>query len=220
MLQTVPIVIAAAGALIFKEDVGWRRWTAILIGLLGVVVVIRPGLTGFTIYSLLAFASVFLIALRDIATNRIVASVPTITVLAVALVAAMLSGAAMGLGEDWIWPRGLDLLEVVGAGLFLVLAYAFIIIALRSADLSLTAPFRYTIVVWAVLFGFLFWGDRPDALTVVGGSLIVGSGIFTLYRERQLVRRKTAGTGPTGWPAMISTKEDRDGYRSCQGTGC
>ena len=161
MLQTVPIVIAAAGALIFKEDVGWRRWTAILIGLLGVVVVIRPGLTGFTIYSLLAFASVFLIALRDIATNRIVASVPTITVLAVALVAAMLSGAAMGLGEDWIWPRGLDLLEAVGAGLFLVLAYAFIIIALRSADLSPTAPFRYTIVVWAVLFGFLFGGTDP-----------------------------------------------------------
>jgi len=201
VLQTVPLVVAAVGALVFKEHVGWRRWAAILVGLTGVAIVIRPGLSGFNAYSLMAFAAVFLIALRDISTSRVPAAIPTITVLTAAVVATMLSGVAMGVGESWIWPNGTALIESFGAGVCVVIAYSSIIIALRSADLSLTAPFRYTIIIWAGLYGYFFWGDRPDALTIVGGALIVASGIFTLYREQRsgrAARQKTSigGAGP------------------------
>ena len=201
VLQTVPLVVAAVGALVFKEHVGWRRWTAIAIGLAGVIIVIRPGLAGFNAYSLMAFVAVFLIVLRDSSTSRIPAAIPTITVLTAAVVATMVSGLAMGISETWHWPSGIALLEAFGAGVFVVLAYSSIIVALRSADISLTAPFRYTIIIWALLYGFLFWGDVPDALTIVGGALIVASGIFTLYREQRVGRadaQKTSigGAGP------------------------
>lgn len=201
VLQTVPLMVAAASALFFRERVGWRRWTAITAGLVGVVIVIRPGLTGFNIYALMALAAVLMITLRDISTSRIPSAIPTYTVLAVAVVATLLAGAAMGLNEVWIWPDGPALFEAVGAGLCLVVAYSFLIIALRSGELSLTAPFRYTVVLWAILLGFAIWGDRPDALTIVGATLIVGGGIFTIYREQRigkLSRRDTMvdGTQP------------------------
>ena len=196
VLQTVPLIVAAVGAFVFKEHVGWRRWTAIAVGLAGVAIVIRPGLAGFSAYSLMALTAVFLIALRDIATSRIPPAIPTFTVLAVAVVATMLSGAAMGVGETWIWPNGTALVEAAGAGIFLVVAYTLIIVALRGADLSLTAPFRYTIIVWAVVFGFVFWGDRPDTLTIIGGALIVGAGVYTIYREHRYGH--VHASGPTG----------------------
>jgi drug/metabolite transporter (DMT)-like permease len=188
VLQTVPLAVTAAGALILKEHVGWRRWTAVGIGLTGVIIVIRPGLSGFDPYSLLALAAVLFITLRDLSTNRLRPGLPDLLVVAAAMPAVMLAGGVMGLAEDWIWPDAQYLAEITGAGICLIIGHWFIIIALRSAPVSVTAPFGYTNVVWAVVLELILWGDHPKLLTLVGAGLVVGSGIYALYRERKVAR--------------------------------
>lgn len=188
VLQVVPLVVTMGGAILFREQVGWRRWSAILVGLGGVVIVIRPGLEGFNVYSLMALAAVFLIAFRDIATRSIPARISGMTVVVAAVVGNLIAGGAMSVGEDWSAPGWPALAFSAGAGAAIVFAYWFIVVALRASDLSLTAPFRYTIVVWAVVYGVAIWGDIPDFLTILGAGLIIASGVYTLYRERKLAR--------------------------------
>jgi drug/metabolite transporter (DMT)-like permease len=197
VLQTIPLVVTAAAALFLREHVGWRRWAAVVIGLSGVMIVIRPGLTGFNPYSLLALLAVLFIALRDISTNRLSQAVPHLLVVGVAVFLEMLAGGAMGIAEDWVWPSLPYLAETVGAGICLVVGHWFIIVALRSAPVSVTAPFNYTNVVWAILLELLIWGSRPDLLTLIGAALIIGSGGYTLYRER-----KVAGGTVTREPSI------------------
>jgi drug/metabolite transporter (DMT)-like permease len=188
VLQTVPLAVTAAGAFFLREHVGWRRWTAVAIGLIGVMVVIRPGLAGFSPYSLLALGAVLFITLRDLATNRLPAGLPDLLVVAASLAAVMAAGAVLGLSEDWVWPSALQLTYIAGAGICLIAAHWSIIVALRSAPVSVTAPFGYTNVIWAVLFGLMIWGDRLEAVTMIGAGLVVGSGVYALYRERKAAR--------------------------------
>lgn len=188
VLQAVPLVVTIAGAALFGEHVGWRRWTAISVGLAGVVVVIRPGLEGFSVWSLAALAAVFLIAGRDIATRHVPASIPTMMLVIASVAVNLAGGAALGLTETWLWPPLEGWLTAIGAGIASVFAYVLIVVALRGRDLSLTAPFRYTVIVWAVLYGVVIWGDSLDFLTIVGACLIVASGVFMLYRERRLAQ--------------------------------
>lgn len=197
VLQTVPLAVTAAGAIFLAEHVGWRRWTAVAIGLVGVLIVIRPGFAGFDPYSLLALAAVAFITLRDLATHRIGRTVPHLLVVAIGMPMGMMAGGLLGLSEDWVWPSAAYMAEIAGAALCLILAHWFIIIALRSAPVSVTAPFGYTNVIWAVLLELLIWGDRPDLLTLAGAGLVVGSGIYALYRERMIARREL------GWERSI-----------------
>jgi len=188
VLQTVPLAVTAAGAFFLREHVGWRRWTAIGVGLAGVIVVIRPGLAGFSVYSLFALAAVAFITLRDLSTKRLPPGMPDLLVVAASMVAVMLAGGVLGLSEDWVWPSAAHMAEIAGAGICLIVGHWFIIIALRSAPVSVTAPFGYTNVVWAILLQLLIWGDAPDLVTVLGAGLVVGSGVYALYRERMLAR--------------------------------
>ena len=202
VLQTVPLAITAAGAFFLREYVDRRRWIAIGVGLIGVFVVVRPGLEGFNPYSLLALLAVLFITLRDLSTHRLGASVPHLLVVAVSMLAVMLAGGALGFTEQWVWPEASHMAEIVGAGICLIIAHWFIIIALRSAPVSVTAPFGYTNVIWAILAELLIWGDRPKLLTLLGAGLVIGSGIYALYRERKVahhelgIERSIGGAGP------------------------
>lgn len=212
VLQIVPLVVTLAGAILFREHVGWRRWTAILVGLAGVMIVIRPGLSGFNAYSLLALVAVFLVALRDVATRRVPGEIATITVVAVAVVANFAAAAALGLSEDWVQPDTDAALLALASGVSIVAAYWLIVASLRLGHLSLTAPFRYTVIVWAVLYGVFVWDDRLDTLTIIGAVLIVASGIFTLYRERKLA--SAPGSAKSAGQAISAEAEDGTGSRN------
>lgn len=202
VLQTIPLVVTAAAALFLREHVGWRRWLAVVVGLSGVLIVIRPGLAGFNPYSLLAFAAVLFIVLRDVSTNRLSHAVPHLLVVGVAVFLEMLAGGAMATFEDWVWPGTAYIAETAGAGICLIVGHWFIIVALRMAPVSVTAPFNYTNVVWAILLQLLVWGSRPDLLTLLGAALIIGSGGYTFYREQRLARGRVTrepsigGAGP------------------------
>jgi len=196
VMQTVPLAVAAGGALFFGHHVGWRRWTAILVGLAGVIIVIRPGVEGFDAYALLVLLSVVFVAIRDILTARLGQAVSTTMVVAAACFGLGVSGLFVLPFETWSWP-GLETFGMLlAASAMLLVGFFAIILSLRIGDISVTAPFRYTAVIWATLYGFLIWNELPDWLTFVGMGLVVSTGVYTLARERQLARRGVADGEP------------------------
>jgi drug/metabolite transporter (DMT)-like permease len=184
IFQAVPLSVTAGSALFLGERVGWRRWGAIVVGFIGVLIVVRPGVTGFDMFSLLVLASVLCASVRDLTTRALPAVTPTLLVTLATAIAVTVFGAALGLGEGWVQPSWTALFELAGAALLLSVGYFSLILALRVGEMSVTAVFRYVAVVFAIALGILIWGDVPDAFTLLGSAIIVGTGLYTLYRER------------------------------------
>ncbi len=187
--QAVPFAIVVLSALFLGERVGLRRLAAVGAGFLGVLLVVKPASGDFNVYSLFAVASMFTISLRDIVTRRIPAAVPASLVALSNATAVTLGGAVYTVFEGW---RPLTLVEtgvLMACALSLAVAYTFMVLAVRLAHVSATAPFRYTIIVWSLIAGFVVFGDTPDITALLGIALIAGSGLYTLVRERQINRR-------------------------------
>ena len=187
--QAVPFVIVVLSALFLGERVGLRRLAAVVAGFCGVLLVVRPASSDFNVYSLFAVASMFTISLRDIVTKRIPAAVPASVVALSNALAVTVGGIAYTAFDGW---RPLSLTEtgvLFACAVSLAIAYTFMVLAVRLAHVSATAPFRYTIIVWSLIAGFAVFGDKPDITALFGIALIAGSGLYTLVRERQLSRR-------------------------------
>ena len=200
ILQVVPLMVTAAAALFLHDEVGWRRWTAIVVGFAGVLVVIRPGLSGFNEFSLLALAAAGFIALRDMATRIMAIGVPTLLIALVTAAAVGVSGPvyAVAVGEHWIVPSWHAIGLIVSASILLTGGYLTAIDFMRHGDIAIVAPFRYTIIIWAVISGLLVWGEVPDTLMVVGTLIIIATGVYTFHRERLLAMRATAAAAAEG----------------------
>lgn len=200
ILQALPLTITLAGALFFGEQVGWRRLSAISIGFLGVLLIVRPGADGFDTFALLALASVVCVTLRDLATRRMSGVVPSMAVALYTALGVTLFAAAGTLTEDWVLPGQGGWGLIVASALLIFVGYLFSIMAMRVGDLAVVSPFRYTGLVWALLLGFAVFGDWPDTLTQAGAALIVATGIYTFYRERLRaqagVQARVQGAGP------------------------
>jgi len=196
--QVVPLMITAAGAIFLGETVGWRRWGAIIVGFIGVLIVVRPGLAGFTIFSLSAVAAAFAITLRDMTTRVMPRAIPATLVALCTAVAVGVTGPilAPAFGETWVVPsfRSLGLIAI--AVVFLIGGYLTAIDFMRHGDIAVVAPFRYTVIVMAMVVGYIGWGDVPDFLMLVGTAVIAAAGIYTFSRERNLARlREEAAAG-------------------------
>jgi len=202
IFQALPLAITLGAALVFGEPVGWRRWLAITAGFIGVLIIVRPGIAGFNQFSLLALVSVAFCSLRDLATRQIPAQIPTLFITLLMTVTVTAAGAVIlfPLG-GWTPPSGRALGLLALAAVLVLIGYQCVIMALRSGDISAVAPFRYSALLWAMLLGYLVFGDRPDAMMVTGASIIVGSGLYAFYRERvreRPVAATTSGIPPDG----------------------
>jgi len=200
ILQVVPLMVTAAGAVFLGEAVGWRRWTAIVVGFIGVLVVIRPGLARFDAYSLVALASMFFITLRDVMTRIMPRGLSALTISLLTAVSVGLSGPVFALltGETWVVPSWRSVGLIFIAVLFLIGGYLTAVDFMRHGDISVVAPFRYTVIIWAMIVGFLVWHEVPDWLMITGTAIIIATGIYTLYRERKtvnLMSEAAAGEG-------------------------
>jgi drug/metabolite transporter (DMT)-like permease len=188
VLQAAPLTITLAGALFLREPVGWRRLLAIGVGFVGVLLIVRPGPDGVDLYAIYALIAVGFVTLRDLVTRRMPRTVPSM-LLALATAGGVTVFAAFGtLSEDWVRPAGSSWMLLTGAVVFILGGYLLSIMAMRVGELGVVSPFRYTGLVWALLLGLLVFGDWPDGLTKLGATLIVGTGLFTLYREHRLAR--------------------------------
>lgn len=201
ILQALPLAVTMGAALFLAEPVGWRRWCAITVGFLGVMVVVRPGLEGFNTYSLFALICVMFCAVRDLATRQAPAKIPTLFLSTVTAASVTLSGAVLVVPLGGWSPLGLvEIGLLMAAAVLLLFGYQFIIMSLREGEISFIAPFRYTALLWSIFLGFLAFGDIPDAAMLIGASIVVLSGLYSLYRE-QIVGRKTPIAESTS-PAM------------------
>jgi len=199
ILQALPLAITLGAAVIFREPVGWRRWSAIVAGFIGVLIIVRPGLAGFSQYSLFALVSVAFCALRDLATRRIPAKVPSLFITLLTTVTVTAAGGVILVPLGGWKPLSTGALGLMAlAAVLLLIGYQCIISALRTGDISAVASFRYSALLWAMLLGYLAFGDVPDAMMVTGAAIIVASGLYAFYRER--IRHRTLAAESSGLP--------------------
>jgi drug/metabolite transporter (DMT)-like permease len=185
ILQATPLVVVAAAALIFGEKVGWQRWLAVGVGFVGVLIILRPGVAGFSALSLLAVVGLLGFAGRDLATRAAPKGLSNRQLGILGFAMLGLAGAIL-LG----WSGGAHLPDLrslgllTGASLFGILGYHALTGAMRTGEVSVVTPFRYTRLVFAMILAIAIFGERPDAATWVGAALVVASGVFTLTRAK------------------------------------
>ena len=190
ILQSLPLAVTVGAAFFLGEPVGWRRWTAIAAGLIGVVIIVRPGSEGFNSFSLFALGTVCCCTVRDLATRGLPREIPTLMVsLATAIAVALCGGALVQPLGGWSPLTLADTAALFAAAVLLIFGYQFIITAMREGDISFIAPFRYMALIWAIALGFLFFGDVPGPAMIIGAAVVIASGIYSLYREQIIARR-------------------------------
>ncbi|MBX3598426.1 MAG: DMT family transporter [Rhizobiaceae bacterium] len=200
VFQSLPLVVTMSAALFFGEYVGPRRWIAITVGFIGILIIVRPGLEGFSLYSIYVLVCVGFCTVRDLATRRIPPEIPTTYVSLLTSVAVMISGiVVMPFTNGWQPLGSSALLELAASAVLVLTGYHFIIEAMRAGDISFVAPFRYTALLWAIVAGIFMFGDIPDLPMIIGSAIVVASGIYSLYRERVVGRSRpiAESTGPT-----------------------
>ncbi|MFC0201427.1 DMT family transporter [Paracoccus rhizosphaerae] len=190
VMQSLPLVVMLGAALFFGETLGWRRMLAVGVGMLGVLIILRPGSGTFGIWSLVALGAMLLVALRDLSTRRFTSDVKSSTIAFYTAVAVTVVGLLLSFGQGWVAPDLRQGLLLVLSGSFLTIAYLSAVAAMRIGEISVVAPFRYTSLLVAIVLGLLVFGDWPDLWTWTGAVLVVGAGIYTIWREAQLGRRR------------------------------
>lgn len=201
VLQAAPLAVTLAAVLVLREPVGWRRLLAIVVGFGGVMLIVRPGTEGFTVYSLYALLAVASVTVRDLATRRMSRDLPSISVALVTAVGVTVFAGAASLAEPWAALSGGAALRIGGAALFVFVAYITSVATMRVGEVGFVAPFRYTSLLVALVLGLAVFGEWPEPLTLLGSAIVVATGLFTLLRERALARaRGRRGMAATNRP--------------------
>ena len=183
VLQILPLTVTLGAVLFFGERVGPARGAAIAAGFFGMLLIVRPGPDGFSVHAVYALCTVACVTLRDLVTRKIGSDVPSLTVTLIGTLTVLFFASVASTQVEWV---ALDVKQgatLVLAALFIGAAFLCSVLVMRSGEISFIAPFRYTGLVWALVLGWLIFGEWPDALTALGAAFVVGSGMFALYRE-------------------------------------
>ncbi|KEJ89575.1 DMT family transporter [Sulfitobacter donghicola] len=193
ILQATPLVVTLAAALFLGETVGWRRWSAIFAGFFGVLMIIRPGLEGFSPLSLFALGGVFGLAARDVATRKVTPALSTMQLSFLGFLVLIPAGLLMLMitGKTFEPMNGFLITLMIAAVVMGIFAYYAIVAAMRIGEVSFVSPFRYSRLIFALIIGIAFFNERPDLYTLLGSAIIVASGIYTVLRERKQRRKVT-----------------------------
>jgi S-adenosylmethionine uptake transporter len=192
VMQLVPIAVTFAAARLLREQVNVHRVAALVAGFVGVLFVIRPGSDDFSPWFLGGLAAVVLIVIRELATRRIPANVGGTAIALGTGVAITTMGGVVSVFDGWGRPEPSTVALLVAAACFLSLGYVASINSIRSGDISFSAPFRYTVLIFAIVLQIVVFGDVPDALTFVGSGIVGAAGLYALAHERATNLRATA----------------------------
>lgn len=193
ILQATPLVVTGLAVILLGEKVGWRRWGAILVGLLGVLIILRPGMEGFDPNALWAVAGTVLMAVRDVSTRLMPNTTPSLRIATYGMACLFPGGAILMMFQGG--PAAMTLesaLLMVGAAGFGALGYFCIIKSMRTGEISVVAPFRYSRILFALAIGYLVFDENPDLLTYVGATITIGAGIYAFLREGRIARKSGA----------------------------
>ncbi|MBL1434745.1 MAG: DMT family transporter [Rhodobacteraceae bacterium] len=186
ILQATPLAVALGAAIFLKQAVGWRRWIAIGAGFIGVLIVIRPGLEGFQPASLFAVQGVIGLSIRDLATRAMPSRVSSMVLSAYGFGIVVPAGLVIGLFEGPPVLPNVAQSGIIAAALIVGgVGYYMIVAAMRIGEVGVVTPYRYIRLVFAMMIGVVVFGEVLDFYTLLGASIIIGSGLFTIYRERK-----------------------------------
>ena len=194
IIQATPLAMTLGAALFLGERVGWRRWTAIAVGFAGVLLIIQPGMVSFTPASFLAVLTVALLAMRDLCSRAVPAEVSSVQLAAWGFLSLVPAGlvALLIAGDPPAAMAPPQLLRMGGVLIVGSLGYYAIVAATRTGEVSAVVPFRYTRLVFALVLAHVVFGERPDALMITGAAVVVGTGLYTIWRSA-LVARNAGG---------------------------
>jgi drug/metabolite transporter (DMT)-like permease len=196
IMFSTPFLVAVMAGPVLGEWVGWRRWAAIGVGFLGVLLVVRPGLGGFQWAALLSVAAAIFYAGYGITTRLVSLSDPSETTLFYAnLVAVVVMLPVL----PFVWtapPTLFDFVLLLAVGALGSAGHFLLIVAHRKAPASVLSPFIYTQLIWATTLGYLIFGDVPSEWTLAGSAIVVASGLYLIYRERKVTGRVVAPVEP------------------------
>ena len=197
ILQAMPLVLTLVSAVLLGEIVRWRRWLAVSIGFFGMLLVVQPGSEGFDVYSIAAVIALLFFSLRDLSSRFVPGDISSWFVALVTMGAMTVFGGVWAIAAPWQPLTVEAMIYILCSAVLLSLAFYFIVEAMRHGEVSIVTPFRYTIIVGAVLSGFLVWGELPDTLASIGILLIVGSGLYVFYRDSRVHHRDIEKPGDT-----------------------
>jgi drug/metabolite transporter (DMT)-like permease len=187
-----PIIVVALSALFLGEKVGWRRWLAVLAGFIGVVIAMRPSTTSISFGALIALAGAFCSAVLMIVTRQLRGTSQTF--LAFSQISGTLLFGAVVAPFQWVTPQWPHVGIFLVAGIVSVAALLCVNRSLTLAPASVLAPYKFTAILWAALFGYLAFGDIPRLTTIIGAVIIVSAGLYIFMRERKLAREEPVVT--------------------------
>jgi drug/metabolite transporter (DMT)-like permease len=194
-----PVFVTGLSMVFLGEKVGMRRWAATTVGLIGVLVVVRPGTAAFDPAAIFPILSALGWAVALVLTRRISGADRAITTMAyTALVGFLVMSAVVPL--YWVTPNGTQILLGTGIGVAATVGHWIVVQAFRYADASVLAPFSYVQLVWVTLLGYFVFGEVPDVFTFVGAAIIIASGVYTAHRER--VRRAKIAVPAEPYPSV------------------
>jgi drug/metabolite transporter (DMT)-like permease len=183
-----PIYVTALSVVLLGETVGWRRWSAVLVGFVGVVLALRPSAASFTLPALIALGGSIFFAILMITTRMLRETSDTVLVSG-QNVATLLFGAAFA-PFGWVTPSFRDFMLLSLFGVLSMVALACVNRSLKLAPASVVVPYQYTMIIWAIMLGYAVFGDVPDLLTVAGAAIIIAAGLYIFWREQAHVRRE------------------------------
>lgn len=195
LAQAQPLAVVIGAALFLGETVGWRRWTAVGLGLIGVLIILRPGLGDFDPNLLWVLIYIVGLAMRDVASRRLPKDITTAFAVAWSMF-PMIFVAVILMGFQGGWQPVSFKVWLVYTGLVVAISCALwtMTTAMRVGELSAVAPFRYSRIVFALIIAYVVFGEIPDFWTWVGAALIVGSGIYAFWREHSRAQKLTSMT--------------------------
>jgi len=188
-----PIFVTLFAVFLLGEQVGWRRWIAILIGFSGVIVAVNPSGEGMGWPALIAITGTLLFALMNVLTRKLAGS-NEVTLVSWQVASAALFGLAVA-PFRWVDTNWLDFLALMLLGIVANLAHMGVNRSLRFAPAAIVVPYQYSLIVWAVGLGWLFFGDWPKPHVLIGSAIIIGAGIYIFVREQKRLKEKAAKTG-------------------------
>lgn len=194
ILSALPLMVTLAAAVLFRDPVGWRRWAAIGVGFVGVMMIVQPGTDGFNEWSLLALLSVVIITARDLLTRAFSPAVPSMSVAVITAGAVGAFGAIVSLFTPWMAMGLYEIALTLAASVFIIGGYVFGIMVMRIGEVGFVAPFRYTSLIFALILGFVIFDEFPNTLALFGVATVMAAGIYTLFRER--IRKQDVSPRP------------------------
>lgn len=186
---SAPIMMAGLALVLYREAIGWRRWSGFIVGFAGTMLVVKPSVGSFEVWTLAAVLAAAGTAARDLITVRIDPKTSTLLIAFAASFALILGGLSLTALEEWRWPASRDVVFFAAAATFYSLATLLLVVAFRGVEVTAVASFRYTYLLWAGIAGYVILGEVPDMSAWAGAALIVCSGLYMAHHEAARRRR-------------------------------